>query len=73
MLSASWEAVQDAAPVLVLALMGYLTYWLNSHIGKSNGHGPLNKQTEDLLQKVSRLEEKLKDKESNESNDSEGC
>lgn len=76
MLSASWEAVRDASPPLVLALMAYITYWLRSHVGKSNGHGPLNKQTEDLHKKIFRLEEKLKIKEdesNDESDDSEGC
>ena len=75
MFSTSWQAVQDASPPLVLALMVYITYWLRSHVGKSNGHGPLNKQAKDLHEKISRLEQKLKDKddESNESDDSEGC
>lgn len=75
MLSTSWQAVRDASPPLVLALMAYITYWLRSHVGKSNGHGPLNKQMEDLHEKISRLEEKLREKEDklNESDDPEGC
>lgn len=64
MLACMWDTIlNDALPAFVLALLGYLTFWLRSHIGKSNGHGPLNKKAEDLHQKVSRLEKELLDKD----------
>ena len=78
MFSTTWKAVQEASYPMLVALMGYITYWLRTHIGKSNGYGPLNNQTEDLIKRISRLEKKLDSKstateEDESEDDSEGC
>lgn len=59
--SDNWVLVEDAVIFMLVAMMAYLTYWFKSHIGKSNGNGPLNKQAADLQKKIDLLlEEKLK-------------
>lgn len=55
----TWSTVRDAAPGLVLALMAYATFWLRSHIGKSNGHGPLNKQATEMHEKIEVMLQRL--------------
>ena len=65
-----WEALEQPTILFVTALLGYLTWWLKQHVGKSNAHGSLNKQAEDLNQKVSRLERELLDiKKEDQSNE----
>lgn len=68
-LAQSWQAVKEAFYPMMIALMGYVTYWLRIHIGKSNGHGPLNKQTGDLIERISRLENELLESNKNERSD----
>lgn len=55
----TWQVVADSAPALVLALMAYATFWLRSHIGKSNGNGPLNQQATELQKKIDELIAKI--------------
>lgn len=59
LLAQSWDALKEAFYPMAIALMGYITYWLRTHVGKSNGHGPLNNQAEDLIKRISRLEKHL--------------
>lgn len=62
-ISTTWQTVEDAAPALVLAVITYLTFWFRSHVGKSNGHGPLNQQTSQIITKLEDLEKRMSKKE----------
>lgn len=55
----AWSAVEAAAPALALAIITYLTFWFRSHVGKSNGHGPLNTQTENIIKRLEELDAKI--------------
>jgi len=63
MLSTTWKIVEESLPGLALALIGYVTFWLRTHVGKSNGHGPLNKQAAEVLDRLDRLEKRMTDVE----------